>query len=280
MKIIPKKSLGQHFLRSDGALNKIIAAAELTKKDIVVEVGPGEGVLTEKLLQVSRMTLAIEKDSRSIEFLNEKFKKEIKSGKLVLIEGDILETDFCVILAQARIQFINSTDMDPRLRKDDNTKYRVVANIPYYISGALIRFFLESKKPPTSMTLLLQKEVVERIVAKDKKESILSISVKAYGEVSNKGIVKAGSFFPPPKVDSAILHVSNVSKDFFKKNKIEEERFFEVLKAGFAHKRKLISNNLKEKSLIYPKNFPLNIRPEDLNLKDWAKITKTNNINK
>ncbi len=93
MRIVPKKSLGQHFLRSEGALQKIIGAADLNKKDIVLEVGPGEGVLTEKLLRVSRMIFAIEKDKRAIEFLKEKFKKEIKSKKLILIEKDILEVD-------------------------------------------------------------------------------------------------------------------------------------------------------------------------------------------
>src|SRR6185503_16168159 len=97
--------------------------------------------------------------------------------------------------------------------------------VPYYISGAIIRLFLQSKNFPIQMTLLLQKEVVQRIVAKDKKESILSISVKAYGKPRNMGIVKAGSFFPPPKVDSAILNIENISKEFFLENKITEEKF-------------------------------------------------------
>lgn len=260
MKLIPKKSLGQHFLRSESALQMIVAAANLTKSDFVIEIGPGEGVLTEKLIKECGKVLAVEKDRRSVDFLKEKFVEEIKSRKLILEESDILELKF------------------------PPNSYKVVANIPYYISGALIRFFLEAENQPNSMTLLLQKEVVERIVAKDKKESILSISVKAYGMPRNCGMVKAGSFFPPPKVDSAILHVDKISKDLFSGNKISEKLFFDILHAGFSHKRKLLKSNLKEKNFILPVSVPgtvpkylvpENSRAEDLKLEDWILIAKS-----
>lgn len=256
MNLPPKKSLGQHFLRSESALNKIIDAAELIKDDVVLEVGPGEGVLTEKLLLMSKSAFAIEKDSRAIEILQEKFKNEIKDKRLNLIQGDILTLNIEAQLLQ--------------------NGYKVVANVPYYISGALIRYFLEAELLPESMTLLLQKEVVERIVAKDKKESILSMSVKAYGQPKMMAIVKAGSFFPPPKVDSAILHVSNISNKFFEVNDIKENKFFDILHAGFAHKRKLVVSNLKEKGFKYPGNLNQKARAENLALEDWAAISKIN----
>lgn len=252
MLLKPKKSLGQHFLRSEGALNKIVEAADLKKSDLVLEVGPGEGVLTEKLLEKAGCVIAIEKDKRSVEILKSRFSKELLNKSLILHEEDILEVEL------------------PR------TEYKVVANVPYYISGAIIRLFLEVELPPQCMTLLLQKEVVERIIARDKKESILSISVKAYGKPRMVGIVKAGSFFPPPKVDSAIIKITNISKETFELNKIKENKFFDVLHAGFAHKRKLVANNLKQEGFLLPLSIDQKSRAEDLEIKDWIEITKEN----
>jgi 16S rRNA (adenine1518-N6/adenine1519-N6)-dimethyltransferase len=260
----PKKSLGQHFLRSKGAIEKIVSSANLDKKDVVLEVGPGEGIMTEELLRSAKKVIAIEKDQRSVEMLKEKFEKEISKGKLVLHEKDILEAEIDNILSKEKIK-----------------KYKVVANIPYYISGALFRFFLENDPQPKEMTLLVQKEVAERIMGvdgngKNKAESILSISVKAYGQPIFRGVIKAGSFFPPPKVDSAIIRIEDISKRFFEENKINEKLFFEIVRAGFAHKRKLVSKNLKEKGFSYPKNLNGKSRAEELSLEDWAKIGQEN----
>lgn len=252
MKLSPKKSLGQHFLRSKSVLQKIIDAGEIESTDTILEVGPGEGILTEKLLGEAKKVIAIEKDKRSVELLKKKFEKYIEAGRLILVEEDILKAEL------------------------PKSRYKVVANIPYYISGALIRLFLENEFQPESMTLLLQKEVVERILAKDKKESLLSISVKAYGTPAMKGIVKAGSFFPPPKVDSAILSVQSISKDFFEKDHMEEKIFFDILHAGFAHKRKFASKNLKEKNFIFPIDLNSKSRAEDLELKEWKDIVLFN----
>jgi 16S rRNA (adenine1518-N6/adenine1519-N6)-dimethyltransferase len=263
-KISPKKSLGQHFLRSRGALEKIINAANVKKDDVILEVGPGEGVMTEELVKLAKKVIAIEKDQRAIEVLKEKFKKEIKAGKLLLIEKDILEADIKKIMSKSFL-----------------SKYKVVANIPYYISGALIRFFLESEDPPEEMTLLVQKEVAERIVGenangKNKAESILSMSVKVYGKPSFRGVIKTGSFYPPPKVDSAIIKIENISKKYFKENNIPEKLFFEILHAGFAHKRKLVSKNLKEKGFKYPEELKERSRAEELGTEDWMKIVVFN----
>lgn len=218
----PKKSLGQHFLQSPQAIAKIIETAELSSEDTVLEVGPGKGVLTEALLEHAGKVIAVEKDESLAPLLKEKFKKELKDGKLELIFGDIL----------AWKRSFHAAD------------YKIVANIPYYITGEFLRIFLSGDFQPKSMTLLLQKEVAERIVARDDKESILSLSVKAYGVPAYIQTVPSHDFLPPPKVDSAILHIGGISKDFFKE--IDEKAFFSLVKAGFAHKRKVLINNLKQ----------------------------------
>ncbi|MEX0917382.1 MAG: rRNA adenine dimethyltransferase family protein, partial [Candidatus Paceibacterota bacterium] len=141
-----RKSLGQHFLRDTTALASIVSAAELSPKDVVLEVGPGEGVLTEALLKKTKKVVAIEKDHRLIEFLQERFKKEMEENRFSLIHEDILEVD------------LDSLSRSLGIKKG---RYKVVANIPYYITGKLIRKFLTSDTHPSDMVLLLQKEVAE-----------------------------------------------------------------------------------------------------------------------
>ncbi len=248
-----KKSLGQHFLTSQGALRAIVDSANLNKKDVVLEIGPGKGILTEALLEKVGQVIAVEKDRELFLWLGIQFADAIRSKKLILLNEDIL-------------------DFEP---KGD---YKIVANIPYNITGAIIEKFLTAKNQPSDMVLLVQKEVAERIVAKDGKESILSLSVKVYGEPKYIQTVKAGSFNPAPKVDSAILQISNISRDKFKKEKISEENFFKVIKTGFAHKRKTISNNLKmfEVSLrtLEACGARATDRAEDLALNQWLCLAK------
>jgi 16S rRNA (adenine1518-N6/adenine1519-N6)-dimethyltransferase len=293
-KMQAKKSLGQNFLRDKGILKKIADFAQIEKEDHVVEVGPGEGTLTEFLLERAGKVVVIEKDERMVEFLKEKFEKEIKEGKLEVVEGDILELtpeksscskdthkillNFCYSRAVAlRESFSQDFSRAPA--------YVLVGNIPYYITGALFKKALESKNPPKSLTFVVQKEVAERVMAKDGKESILSISIKAYGEPQYGGIIKAGSFQPKPKVDSAIISVRNISKKRFQESKTNESKFFEVLKAGFAHKRKLLIRNLASMSrlnldILKPKEIfekcgiPEKARAENLKVEDWVCLTK------
>lgn len=253
-----KKSLGQNFLKSESALYEICKSAELNKNDLVLEIGPGKGALTEKLLETGCEVLAIEKDNRLISELNEKFAEF--SDKFQLIEKDIL-------------------DFEPS--KEIVGEYKLVANIPYYLTGLIIRRFLENKKQPKIAVLLVQKEVANRIVAKDLKESLLSISVKIYAEPEFIKTVKAGSFVPAPKVDSAILKLSKISKENFTKNGITENSFFKVVKAGFAHNRKKVSSNLKEvidknitEKYLIKENLTNSTRAEDLKLKNWIDLTK------
>jgi 16S rRNA (adenine1518-N6/adenine1519-N6)-dimethyltransferase len=255
-----KKSLGQNFLKSKKALSDIVSAAKIEAGDIILEVGPGKGILTEELLKKAGKVIAIEKDESLVSMLQEKFAGEIENGKLEIIAGDIL-------------------DFDPKRFKFQASSYKVVANIPYYITGQFLRNFLSSENYPSLMVLLLQKEVVKRIVASDKKESILSMSVKAYGAPDYIDTVQARYFSPEPKVDSAIIAIRNISKAFF--NTISEEKFFEVMKAGFAHKRKMLLGNLKESNVDSRENLEKifvkcdikeNARAEDLKLEDWKRL--------
>ncbi|KKW22206.1 MAG: ribosomal RNA small subunit methyltransferase A [Candidatus Taylorbacteria bacterium RIFCSPHIGHO2_02_49_25] len=263
--MLHKKSLGQHFLRSKAALFNIAEAANLSRADTALEVGPGEGTLTELLLARAGKVVAVEKDDRLMPILRQKFAADIASGKLHLIHADILS-------------------FSPSHYSLLATRYKIVANIPYYITGAFLKRFLQTEtRSPELMVLLLQKEVARRIVATDGKESILSMSVKAYGHPAYIGSVKAGAFSPPPKVDSAIIAIENISKSFFSDGLVEpptdtrsdlvkkkERRFFELLKKGFAHPRKFVASNLgvpTEK--LKECGVRDKARPENLSVKDW-----------
>lgn len=253
MKITAKKSLGQNWLKSKTALFKMIEVGEINAEDTILEVGPGQGALTEKLLEKAKKVVAIEKDNRLIDFLKEKFEKEIFEKKLELIHGDILD---------------NPT---PALSLTKEREYKIIANIPYYITGQFLRKFLETNNQPERIIVMVQKEIADRIVAKNGKESLLSISVKAYGTPKIVMRVDKRYFSPAPKVDSAILAITNISKRFFTDNKIGEQKFFEILHAGFAHKRKVLTSNLK--GVVPPEKLatlPPNIRAENLTLEDWG----------
>lgn len=251
-----KKSLGQHFLKSERALTKIIETGKLSPSDTVLEIGPGRGVLTEKLLDSNCRVVAVEKDDELYAFLKNRFQKEIDSGYLTLFHGDILDFD------------------SSKLKIETN---KLIANIPYNITGAILKKFLETDHGLEKIVLLVQKEVAERIVAKDDKESILSISVKAYGAPRYIETVKAGSFSPAPKVDSAIIAIENISKKFF--HNVSEEKFFKILRAGFKSKRKKLSSNLssiigkeKVKEIFEKLALDENLRAEDASIDVWKKI--------
>ncbi|MFA5778008.1 MAG: 16S rRNA (adenine(1518)-N(6)/adenine(1519)-N(6))-dimethyltransferase RsmA [Candidatus Paceibacterota bacterium] len=243
-----KKSLGQNFLKSELALKKIIEAGEIKPEDIILEIGPGKGALTEKLFEHSNKIIAVEKDRKLYEFLKEKFSLQIKSGALSLLNQDILDLNI-------------------------KNEYKIIANIPYNITGAILKKFLTAKYQPECMVLMVQHEVAKRIIARDKKESILSISVKAYGEPKIIMKVPARYFSPAPKVDSAIIKINNISRKIFEENKVNEEKFWEIVKTGFAHKRKKLSSNLKKIDNISVENLK-NKRAEDLNLLDWFNLAK------
>jgi len=248
--------LGQHFLTSEKAVKDMVTAGEVDAKDTVLEIGPGKGVLTRALLNTGARVIALEKDSELVVFLKNEFVSEIGSGQLELIETDV-------------------RSFKPTRSTIGSDSYKLVANIPYYITGEIIRTYLTTTFQPDTLVLLVQKEVARRIVARDKKESILSISVKAYGHPSVVSVVKAGSFNPKPKVDSAILKIEHVSKDFF--SGLTESRFFEILKNGFGEKRKQLVNHLgvdTEKARIILRELGISetVRAEDLTLENWKDI--------
>ena len=254
-----KKSLGQNFLKSVPALHAIVNAGEIKNTDTILEIGPGKGALTKELLGSSDQVLAIEKDRELVELLKEKFKKEIKEGKLILINEDILE-------------------FQPSTYNLETRTYKVIANIPYNITGAILKKFLTSNNQPERMVLMVQNEVAKRIVARDGSESILSISVKAYGNPKIVMKVPARYFSPAPKVDSAIIAITEINRNNFL-NKNLEEKFWEIVKAGFAHKRKMLLGNLKElkseidfNKIIKDLNISEKIRAENLTLKNWLEI--------
>lgn len=253
--VFAKKSLGQHFLRDPHILEKIIAGGNLSSTDTVLEVGPGEGTLTELLLAKAGKVIAVEKDDRLIPFLKQKFNSEIVEGRLELIHADVLTFSI----------------FDFRFSK---RPYKLVANLPYYITGEFLRKFLQELDcQPSSMTLLLQKEVARRIVAMDGRESILSISIKVYGEPRYIVTVKAGSFSPPPSIDSAILSIDHISKRFFET--LSEKAFFDVLKKGFSHPRKLLSSNLGiEKDVLTSCGIEEKARAETLKIHDWKNLAE------
>ena len=262
---------GQNFLRDKNILRKIADCAQIGKGDTVVEIGPGEGTLTELLLEKAARVIAIEKDQFLVKRLAEKFCKQIKNGKLEIACMDILNYELRI------------------------NNYALVGNIPYYITGAIFKKFLQSNSPPKSLTFVMQKEVAERIMARDGKESVLSISIKVYGDPDYEGVIKSGNFSPRPKVDSAIISIHNISKKRFTKisppnpfplgegvgREVElncqnpEQKFFAVLKKGFAHKRKLLLKNLGvSKTAFDICKIPEKARAEDLTVDNWVCLSK------
>ena len=264
--IYAKKSLGQNFLKDKSALRKIIDVSEIAYGDVVLEIGPGKGALTSFLLETGAQVVAIEKDHRLIPELQQQFENEVKTGQLRIIEADILQLDVADL-------FLNS--------KFNIQNYRVVANIPYYITGQILRIFLETEQQPRSMTLMVQKEVAERIVARDGKESILSLSVKAFGTPRYVATVPAGSFVPAPSVDSAILYIGDISQNLLGEQGITAETFFTYLRAGFASKRKQLAKNLSNlnaradvETALENLEISKQIRAEDMNINQWLALIK------
>lgn len=253
-----KKSLGQNFLTSIPARIAIINAGNLTPTDAVLEIGPGKGFLTKGLVESGARVVALEKDPDLLPLLRSEFSS---NKKFSLLLGDALS-------------------FSPKNNTVLKKGYKVVANIPYYITGAILEHYLSNELQPSHMVVLVQKEVAERVVARDGKESILSLSVKVYGDPKIVYRVNRGSFNPPPSVDSAVLSIEHISKKRFK-NKNHEKNFFNVLKAGFSHKRKFLLSNLKEKlpqvdwsRVFNERKINVKIRAEDVCLEDWLLLSQ------
>ena len=215
----PQKGLGQNFLADPGSLNKIVSAAEIGPADTVLEIGPGLGTLTALLAEKAQRVIAVELDRNLVSAL-----KEILSDydNIELIQGDILEVN------------LNELFTEPG--------YIVAANIPYYITSALLRQLLEAKYAPQRVVLTVQKEVGQRICAPTGNLSLLALSVQVYGNPSISHQISAGAFFPAPKVDSAVVRIEIYPEPVIPREKLDT--FFSLIKAGFAQKRKTLQNTL------------------------------------
>jgi 16S rRNA (adenine1518-N6/adenine1519-N6)-dimethyltransferase len=263
-KIHAKKSLGQHFLTSAIVPSWMCDAADIVSSDTVLEIGPGTGVLTKELLSRGATVVALETDLRAIEVLQETFQTEIAQGSLILHHTDVRTLDLATL---------------PGI---SNHSFKVVANIPYYLSGFLFRTFLESGVQPTDLIYLVQKEVAKRITTdlkRKEKESLLSLSVKVYGDPKYVKTVTRGHFTPPPKVDSGIIAIRNITKNNFKD--IEESLFFNILHLGFGQKRKQLLGNLSKHysrdtltHIFSTVDIPVSARAEDIPLEKWLTLVK------
>ncbi len=240
-----KKTLGQNFLSNPAIAETILRAGNVEKGDNILEVGPGMGFLTEFLIKKGALVTAVEKDDRLITPLKARF------PEITLIHGDILEYSHSGV-------------------------YKIIANIPYYITGEFLRRFLQDTAQPSLMVLMVQKEVAERI-ATDDKESILSLSVKIFGVPQYIETIKAEYFNPVPKVDSAILAIYDIKKP----DDINLDTFFKLIHVGFAHKRKVLIKNLEEittkdtlEKIWQQLDLDPKIRAEDIHIDTWKKIAQ------
>ncbi|MEA4812562.1 MAG: 16S rRNA (adenine(1518)-N(6)/adenine(1519)-N(6))-dimethyltransferase RsmA [Anaerolineaceae bacterium] len=256
--IKPKKSLGQNFLVEAAGLNKVLEAAALQPEDQVLEIGPGLGSLTYLLAQSVREVIAVEIDQQLIAPLQEAV-EAYPQVKIVL--GDILQQDPASLGLQEG--------------------YLVVANIPYYISSAILRHLLTAEKKPKRMVLTVQKEVAERVCARDGKQSLLSLSVQVFGKPSLAGIIPAGSFYPAPDVDSAVLGIALLQEPTIAQEDLD--LFFSLAKAGFSQKRKTLRNSLAGglglkqeavENLLNEARIDLQRRAETLTLEEWARLVQ------
>lgn len=249
-----KKSLGQHWLYDDTSLEAMVAAGEVEAGDTVVEVGPGLGTLTKRLVQKAEHVIAIELDDVLAPSLEDK----VAAENLMVVHEDVLRFDFTKI----------------------KSGYKVVANIPYYLTSNLIRTLLEGANPPSVMALLVQKEVAERIVAKPGQMSILAVSVQFYAEVALSRVVSAALFTPPPKVDSQIIQIMRRERPLFED--VETNLFFKIVRAGFSEKRKKLRSSLSGALAISKEavdewleksGIDSNARAQELSLQQWHELT-------
>ncbi len=250
--------LGQHFLTRPEIAGWVADAAGLTPESEVLEIGPGHGVLTRELLVRAGKVIAIEKDPALAEELRGSFATDIAAGRLTILARDIRDVD----------------PSTPHAPLPDH--YTLVANIPYYLTGHILRMFLTAQHQPDAIAVLIQREVAERVVAKDGKESLLSLSVKAYGTPEVVRIVRPGAFNPPPKVDSSILAVREISRANFP-NGATEARFFALLHAAFSSRRKTLGSTLRaERAALAACDIPETARPEDVPLEKWLLLCRGN----
>jgi len=260
----PNKLLGQNFLISQDSLKKIIETAELSLDDTIIEVGAGDGTLTLAIAEKTKLVLAVEKDKKFASLL-QKIIGERGIKNIIIINGDILK-------------------FSPEKFAEKLKTYKLIGNIPYYLTSRLLRKFLaEEKLKPKEIILTVQKEVAKRIVARPPHMNLLALSVQAYGKPEIIEKIPASAFWPKPKVDSAIIKISGISDDFFVKNKIEQKKIFSIIKTAFSQKRKTLANSLSKfygdkktsEEKIKKSGLAPSARPEELSLEGWMKLLRS-----
>ncbi len=260
--IIPKKGWGQHFLVDRNILNKVVETAEINGKDVVLEVGPGLGEMTLALAKKARRVIAVEIDPQMISILEEKV---TECSNVEVIKGDILEVDFHECFGH------------------EKNPVKVVANLPYQISTPLLFRFIEARQHFSTLTLMLQKEVAERMAAPPggKDYGPLSVFTQLVSDLSVRFLVKPNAFFPPPKVESAVIHMTWREEPLVKIR--DEEWFKKIVKGCFGYRRKTLRNALKHSDLSLPKDIEPRMkkigidpqrRPETLSIQEFASLVE------
>jgi len=261
----PLKRLGQNFLINKKALNDFINACDLKKNDVVLEIGPGLGAITQEIAPKVKRVIAIEKDRKMCEIMKETL-RDFKN--IEIINQDVLEN-----LSSSKELSLSSG------------KVKIVGNLPFYLTAPIIRKFLEIKNQPQEMVFMIQKEVAQRICAKPPKMSILAISVQFYAKPKIVSYLPKNSFWPQPKVDSAIIKISSIK---YQALSINKDLFFQIVRAGFSSPRKQLINNLakglkmnKEKieQWLLENGIKPEQRAETLKVQDWISLTKTIKMN-
>lgn len=254
----PKKRLGQNFLNEITVIEKLIAAAKIMPGETILEIGPGTGNLTTQLAKTGKPVIAVEKDREMIAILEKQF---ANTTNIKLVEGDALTFDESAV----------------------TPPYKIAANLPFYMASPLIRKFLESKNPPVSMTVIVQKEVAQRACAKPPKMNLLAASVQFYAAPKIISYISRGAFWPAPNVDCAILQIDLFVKEGEEYSQESVACFFKIMKSGFSQPRKQLAGNISHglnigkeearqfltKNKIDPKQ-----RPETLSIKDWIRLAQ------
>ncbi len=249
------KSLGQHWLRDRVALSHIADCAELMTDDTVLEIGPGLGTLTSELLRQVGRVVAVEFDSE----LARKLPSQFPGKNLQVIQSDILEFDLSTM----------------------PSGYKVVANVPYYITSKIVKMLMTSDNKPSVTVLLVQKEVAERLAAKPGKMSILAVSAQLFADVSLGEVIGAELFTPPPKVDSQVVILKTRQTPFL--TDVNEADFFRIVKAGFSAKRKKLRSSLsgglklskpEVETILNQAGISPDDRAETLDLDAWVRLTR------
>jgi len=283
----PLKRLGQNFLTDKTALKKVITAAELKPTDIILEIGPGTGILTQELAKRVKRVIAIEKDKRMVEILEDALKN---FRNIKIIHGDIRKSDFLPKLgsdgSRTSIKYQASMRSEGEEENQVLFAYKVVANLPFYLTAPVIRKFLEGKNPPKEMILIIQKEVAQRICAKPPDMNLLAVAVQFYAKPKIISYISKKSFWPQPKVDAAIIKIPRFPKsqiyDWI--SETNKSLFFKIVKAGFSQPRKQLINNLskklkinkdKVKNWLLENGVPPTQRAETLTVEDWIKLARS-----